>query len=724
MSKKRLFICLALALCLAFAACTPGEQSDTPAKSVTLNYTELTLTVGESFTLTASVLPLKAQNKELEWTTSAPAIASIDGGVVTALSEGAAIITAKTTDGKLEASCEVTVEKVPDNAQNPDDPGGDDEPETPPVAVTGITLNYDTLTIYEGKSLTLSAMVEPAEATDKSVTWTSSAPSVVTVDGGTITTVIPGEATITAKTSDGGFEATCAVTVLADTTSGEDDYDVDEGDSDILIISAAGEYTLSRNYKQIYVDAPGAEVVINLNGKTIENDENSPIFVASCDSIDLSATKSTVSYIKDTRAAYVEDEDGQGKGAIYVADGDLKLKGKGTLYIEAGYYNGIHGKDDVEIKNLTLNITAVHHGVKGNDSVTVESGTLNILCGGDGLHTENSDISSKGNQRGNVTISGGSVTINSWGDAIAASYNAVVEQIDGTIPTSLHLYTNKYSSYTGQVIETSSSDFYIRMNSSAYSNGNYTYAAYIAGNWYKAAYVGTQSSSGGGGRPGGSSTYYVYKIAKPQDATGFTLYRFSGRDVNDFSGTYNAVSDAKAFNSAYDMVQISVSRNSITFGNWSNYSSSSTGSDVSAKGIKAENEIFISAGVIDIKAYDDAIHANNDGSLENGSVPLGNVTISGGNITINSADDAVHADYILKISGGRVNISTSYEGLEGNLIIIEGGETFVTATDDGVNASGGNSSPAITVSGGYLDVTVPSSGDTDGIDSNGSYTQT
>ena len=666
-----------------------------------------------------------SQDKEIVWTSSAPEIASVSGGIVTALAAGKATVTAKTADGKLKASCEVTV-KTPENTQNPDDSG---DPEAPTVRVTGISINYDTLTIFEGKSLTLSAIVEPSGASDKSVIWTSSAPSVATVNGGTISALAPGETTITAKTNDGGFEATCVVTVLADSSQGEDDYNVDENDADILIITAAGEYTLSRNYKQVYVDAPDADVVINLNGKTIENSENSPIFIASCDSIDISATKSTVSYIKDTRAAYVEDEDGQGKGAIYVADGDLKLKGKGTLNIEAGYYNGIHGKDDVDVKNLTLNITAVHHGIKGNDSITVESGTLNILCGGDGMHTENSDISSKGNQRGNVTISGGNITVNSWGDAISASYNAIVEQADGTVSTSLRLYTNKYSSYTGQVIETSTSDFYIRMNSSVYSNGNYTYAAYIAGNWYKATYVGTQSSGGGpgggpGGWPGGSSTNYVYKITKPKDATGFTLYRFSGKDVNDFTGSYNAVSDAKAFNSAYDMVQISVGSGRITFGSWSNYSSSGSGADVSAKGIKAENEILISAGTIDIKAYDDGIHANNDGSLENGSVPLGNVTISGGNITINSADDAVHADYILKISGGYINVTTSYEGLEANVIQIEGGEIYVISTDDGVNANSGRSSPAITVSGGYLDVTVPSSGDTDGIDSNGTYTQT
>ena len=107
------------------------------------------------------------------------------------------------------------------------------------------------------------------------------------------------------------------------------------------------------------------------------------------------------------------------------------------------------------VQKQTLNITAVNHGIRGNDSVTITSGTINISCGGDGLHSENSDISSKGNQRGNVTVNGGSLTINSWSDAIQASYNAIIDQLDDTVPTTFVAKTNKYSSYSGETIDTS-----------------------------------------------------------------------------------------------------------------------------------------------------------------------------------------------------------------------------------------------------------------------------
>ena len=495
--------------------------------------------------------------------------------------------------------------------------------------------------------------------------------------------------------------------------------------------SSKDEYTFSikNNYKQIYVNAPGKTIIIELEGVTIENNENSPIFVQDCDGIEISAKKETINYVKDTRAAYTEDISGQGDGAIYVANGDFKLKGAGTLNITANYYNGIHCKDDVKVQKLTLNIEAINHGIKGNDSVTVTSGNISITCGGDGLHSDNSDISSKGNQRGDITINGGSLIVNSWCDAIQAAYNAVFEQTDNAVPISFTAKTNKYSSYTGEAIETSTSNLYLKLNSSTYSNGAYTYAALINDTWYPATYKGTQSNGGPGGpggRPGQNDTYHIYQLAKPNAATSFTLYRFEGSNVTSFSTeTYNAKSDAKAFNNAYDTVQISVSGSKINFSSWSNYSSGNTNSaDVSAKGIKAENEINIKAGTIDIKAYDDAIHANNDGSLENGSTPLGNVNISGGEITLSASDDGVHADGDLTISGGTINVTSSYEGLEGNVINITGGSTYVYAIDDGVNATNGKKSTAIKVSGGLLDVEVPTNGDTDGIDSNGTYTQT
>ena len=151
--------------------------------------------------------------------------------------------------------------------------------------------------------------------------------------------------------------------------------------------------------------------------------------------------------------------------------------------------------------------------------------------------------------------------------------------------------------------------------------------------------------------------------------------------------------------------------------------STSGSSSVSTKGIKADNEILIAGGTITVQSTDDAIHANNDVALENGASGLGNVTVSDGRLTLTSGDDGIHGDGTVTVDGGTIDVLSSYEGIEGNLVYFNGGTVYVYATDDGVNAKSGLSTPLIQVNDGYLQVTTRS-GDTDGIDSNGNYVQT
>ena len=161
--------------------------------SVTLSKSELTLTEGESETITATVKPDDATDKTVTWSSSDPEVATVDGGVVTAVKEGTATITAKA--GDKTAACEVTVKKNT-------------------VAVESVELDKSELELAEGESATLVATVKPDDATDKTVTWSSSDPEIATVDGGVVTAVKGGTATITASAGD--KTATCAVTVKAD----------------------------------------------------------------------------------------------------------------------------------------------------------------------------------------------------------------------------------------------------------------------------------------------------------------------------------------------------------------------------------------------------------------------------------------------------------------------------------------------------------------------------
>lgn len=98
----------------------------------------------------------------------------------------------------------------------------------------------------------------------------------------------------------------------------------------------------------------------------------------------------------------------------------------------------------------------------------------------------------------------------------------------------------------------------------------------------------------------------------------------------------------------------------------------------SIKGLKAATEMQISGGNFKIDSADDAIHSN------------GSITVSGGSFEISTGDDGFHADQKLSITNGKVNITESYEGLEALDIDLSGGDIKLVASDDGLNAAGGN----------------------------------
>ena len=171
---------------------------------IKLDQTAAEMEVGDIIALNATVEPANAINKAITWETSNAAVATIDNGLVTAMAKGSATIIVRTADGNFAATCNITVK----------------EKEVPvvPVAVTGVTLDKATASIEIGKTVTLTATVAPANADNKAVTWATSDAAIATVANGVVTGVAKGTATITVKTVDGGFTATCAVTVTDGST--------------------------------------------------------------------------------------------------------------------------------------------------------------------------------------------------------------------------------------------------------------------------------------------------------------------------------------------------------------------------------------------------------------------------------------------------------------------------------------------------------------------------
>ena len=476
---------------------------------------------------------------------------------------------------------------------------------------------------------------------------------------------------------------------------------------DVFYIDISGEYTVTGEYKQILVELAEddlEEVVINLSGATITNDSECPVYINVANGgVSISAKNKTENFIIDKRPLSLEEEQEAG-GAIY-ATCDLELKGKGTLTVESTYNNGIHSKDDLKIKNLTLTVKAPHNALKGNDSVKILSGNITVIStGGDGIKTTNSDISSKGNQKGSVLINGGTVTIYAACDGIDAAYDVVIEETDVEVPVVLNVYTSKHSEYTGEIYQSSSSNKYYLRVSSSYRN--YRFGVYLYDNDGGSVFV----------TPSYETSYYnsyYYSFEAPTGYNNYILYASSSSTVS--TTNYSAKTSGNTLNTSNNCLYISRIQSSSIQTSWTNYTTS--GTSYSAKGIKADNEITVLSGSVVVKASDDGLHANNDQTLENGSVGKGNITISGGTLDITSGDDGVHADSYLTINEGQIT-TNAYEGLEADYIVINGGTIYSVAGDDGINAS-----RAITVNGGYVDVTV-GSGDVDGIDSNGTYTQT
>ena len=168
--------------------------------SVTVTPATLTLSVGNTATLSTTLLPVNYDvSVTTTWSSSNSAVATVNSsGKVTAVAAGNAVITAtvRSSEGTSKAStCSVTV--------NPAE-----------VPATGISLNKSSITLEVGGTTTLTATVTPNNATNKSVTWSSSNTSVAKVNSyGTVTGIANGTATITAKTVAGNYTATCQVTV-------------------------------------------------------------------------------------------------------------------------------------------------------------------------------------------------------------------------------------------------------------------------------------------------------------------------------------------------------------------------------------------------------------------------------------------------------------------------------------------------------------------------------
>ena len=497
-------------------------------------------------------------------------------------------------------------------------------------------------------------------------------------------------------------------------------------------ISADSTYVISGTFEgNIIIDTgDNYKFDLEMHGFTIICDYTSPITILSGDEISLKAKKGYENFIYDNRET-VDANDNTASPYVIDSEVDVEFSGKGKLEIISKSNDGVYSKDDIQVKNLDFTVICKDNALKGNDGVEItNANTTLIASAGDCIKTVNSHINENtGNQKGIVYIAGGTHNLYSARDGIDSSYDVVIENSSENT-TSVNIYTDRYSPYSEDIVDVIQNKYYIRYNSTQYKfSVLYENSATGETKWVNAS-DDYKTVTSQGGRPGSSSSkYYYYTVEKPSGFDKLTVYAYSSGQPQSQAENYYACSSEKTVNDSYDTMDLSYKNGGLSL-NWTNYTTSSNlggpggfggmqegnsdKSDYSSKGIKSANEVTIKSGSVHIEAYDDGIHANNDGGvLENGANPLGNVTISGGDVTVWSNDDGIHADANLNISAGNVSVLNSYEGLEGTYITISGGNVSVDSKDDGCNATA-TTGAAMTVSGGTLYIYAGG----DGIDSN------
>ena len=227
---------------------TVNEVSTTVSvQGVTLSTNTLSMKVGGTTTLTANIRPSNATNKNVTWSSNS-AVASVSNGLVTANSVGQATIRVTTEDGNYSDTCIVTVSET-----------------TTTTSVTSVTLNSHALTMNKiGGTQTLSYTITPSNATNQNVTWSTSVPTVASINNGIVTANANGTTVITIRTTDGGYTDTCTVTVNDTTQTGG-------GGDATLFIPDIASYGIRKDGTNSEATTNGLNRLftdLNTNGKT------------------------------------------------------------------------------------------------------------------------------------------------------------------------------------------------------------------------------------------------------------------------------------------------------------------------------------------------------------------------------------------------------------------------------------------------------------------------
>ena len=386
------------------ASCTVTVNAAVIAvEGVTLDKETADLTVGGDITLVATVKPAEATNKEVTWSTSDDKVATVDAnGKVTAVGAGPATITVTTKDGGFTATCKVTVTNAV-------------------VAVTGVSLDKNTLSLTEGETATLVATVAPENATNKKVTWSSDDASVDVDQNGKVTAKSAGSATITVETEDGDFFDQCEVTVVAGTiavtgvTLNSNAISLKVDETATLVATVAPENATNKNVTWSS-DAPSIASV-DQNGKitahaegsatiTVETEDGDGEIYAQCEVTVVDDAAVVVSSIELTPSELTIKVGGSGriKAKVIYSDGSESTKEKIDWDWDEDVLDFDDGYIDYASQEGVTNVTASFGGKSATCVVTVISNITTVAVTGVTLNKTEASITKTGSLTLTATV--------------------------------------------------------------------------------------------------------------------------------------------------------------------------------------------------------------------------------------------------------------------------------------------------------------------------------
>ena len=456
-------------------------------------------------------------------------------------------------------------------------------------------------------------------------------------------------------------------------------------DGSTVTITAKGVYRITGTLDdgQIIIDAKGEKVQLVLSGASVSSKTSAPVYVKDADKVFITLAEGTENKLTDSSPAVSDEDSDSPDAAIFSAD-SLTFNGSGSLSIVSDNNNGIRCKDDVVVTGGNISVKAAGHGIKAKDYFAAAGGSVTVDAGGDGVKTTNTEDTSLGF----IYIRNGSFTIISDGDGFSAS-------------TVFYAEDGEYSVVSGGGSANSTKTHSEGFPGGGGFDGGFDrdsmpeFPTNEEGSFSMPEDFDPGNFGGGkGGFGGGFDRDNMPEIPTNEDGSfsmpeDFDPGNFGG-GKGGFGGGFDRDSSGK-----------------------DNKSSESSDDSVSTKAIKAGSEITVTGGNFTLDSADDALHSN------------GSVTVSGGILTISAGDDGIHAEETVDIANsGKINITKSYEGIEGKVVNISGGTTEIKASDDGINAGDGSSQGgmgsyssgvSVNISGGIVYV----NSDGDGIDSNG-----